>query len=88
MHRYIKNKIKLLENTGVELESNINKQIRLGMLSALKILNTGREPKDLINLYESFTTDDIRDSDHLIRVNAALEELHFIIDTFTKGDEE
>ena len=88
MQRYIKNKIKLLENNRNDLGSNTDKQIRLGMLSALQILNTGREPKDLINLYESFTTDDIRDSDHLIRVNAALEELHFIIDTFTKGDDE
>ena len=88
MHRYIKNKIKLLENNRIELEGNINKQIRLGMLNALQILNTGREPQDLINLYESFTTDDIGDSDHLIRVNAALEELYFIRDTFTKGDDE
>ena len=39
MHRYIKNKIKLLENNRIELESNINKQIRLGMLNALQILN-------------------------------------------------
>ena len=86
MHRYIKNKIKLLENNRIELESNINKQIRLGMLNALQILNTGREPQDLINLYESFSTDDIEDSDHLIRVNASLEELHFIRDTFIKEE--
>ena len=86
MHRYIKNKLKSLKHTSPNFDSNINRQIYLGTLSVLQVLNTGRGVQDLINLYESFNTDDIEDSDHLIRVNASLEELHFIRDTFIKEE--
>ena len=85
MQRYIKNKIKLLEEDSSKLDGNTRRQMYLGVKSVLQILKTGRGVQDLINLYQSFTVYDIDDNDHIIRICAGLEELYFIRDKFIEG---
>ena len=85
MHRYIKNKLKSLEHTSPNFDSNTNRQIYLGTLSALRLLDKGEDVGTLIDFKEELAENRIKDDNHLIRVIASLNELYFIREKFIEG---